>query len=235
MNKNNQLEKISKKNASFFNENISYRDNVNSIDTYENIRKEVSNILSGTQKLLDIGHGGVFDYSTNKINKIIGLDLEFMNSSNLPNNIKLIKGSVLEIPSELVSFDKVFINMLLHHLCGKSVKQNFENLDKCFNEIKKTIKKGGEIIIVESCVPLWFNIFEKIIYKFAYKFILKYFKHPPVFQFTIEQINKSLIKNGFKLENYKIIKQGKYILQFGYKFPTFLTPVKTVIFRAKIN
>ena len=112
MNKNNQLEKISKKNASFFNENISYRDNVNSIDTYENIRKEVSNILSGTQKLLDIGHGGVFDYSTNKINKIIGLDLEFMNSSNLPNNIKLIKGSVLEIPSELVSFDKVFINML---------------------------------------------------------------------------------------------------------------------------
>ena len=77
--------------------------------------------------------------------------------------------------------------------------------------------------------------FEKMIYKFAYKFILKYFKHPPVFQFTIEQINKSLIKNGFKLENYKIIKQGKYILQFGYKFPTFLTPVKTVIFRAKIN
>ena len=39
MNKNNQIEKISKKNASFFNENISYRDNVNSIDTYENIRK----------------------------------------------------------------------------------------------------------------------------------------------------------------------------------------------------
>ena len=47
MNKNNQIKY--QKNASFFNENISYRDNVNSIDTYENIRKEVSNILSGTE------------------------------------------------------------------------------------------------------------------------------------------------------------------------------------------
>ena len=125
--------------------------------------------------------------------------------------------------------------MLLHHLCGKNVRENYENLDKCFVEIKKTLKKGGEIIIVESCVPFWFNIFEKVVYKIAYQIILKFFNHPPVFQFTINQIKNSLIKNGFKLEKYNIIKQGKYILQFGYKFPTFLTPVKTVIFRAKLN
>ena len=235
MNKENQSEKISKKNAKFFNDNLNYRENVNTIDTYENIRKEVSDILIGTDKLLDIGHGGVFDYRTNEVNKIVGLDLEFMNNSSLPENIRLVKGSVLKIPSQLVSFDKVFINMLLHHLCGKNVRENYENLDKCFVEIKKTLKKGGEIIIVESCVPFWFNIFEKVVYKIAYQIILKFFNHPPVFQFTINQIKNSLIKNGFKLEKYNIIKQGKYILQFGYKFPTFLTPVKTVIFRAKLN
>ncbi len=235
MNKEKQFEKISKKNAKFFNENLNYRHNINNIDTYQNIRNEVSKILSGTEKLLDIGHGGVFDYNTDKINKIVGLDLDFMNSSFLPNNIKLVKGSVLEIPPEVKTFDKVFINMLLHHLCGENIKENFYNLNKCFFEIKKTIKNKGEIVIVESCVPLWFNLIEKLIYKFTYKFILKFFKHPPVFQYTISQIKNALINNGYKLKNYKILKQGKYILQFGYKFPTFLTPVKTVIFRAEIN
>ena len=88
---------------------------------------------------------------------------------------------------------------------------------------------------MESCVPSWFNLIEKILYKTASKFILKFLKHPPVFQFTIDQIIESLIKNGFKLKNYKIIRQGRYILQFGYKFPTFLTPVKTVLFRARLN
>ena len=82
-------------------------------------------------------------------------------------------------------------------------------------------------------MPLWFNIFEKLVYRLAYKFILKYFKHPPVFQFTINQIIEALVNNGYKIEYFKTVKQGKYILQFGYKFPTILTPVKTVIFRAK--
>ena len=81
MNKENQSEKISKKNAKFFNNNLNYRENVNTIDTYENIRKEVSDILNVTDKLLDIGHGGVFDYSNNEVNKIVGLDLEFMNNN----------------------------------------------------------------------------------------------------------------------------------------------------------
>ena len=31
---------------------------------------------------------------------------------------------------------------------------------------------------------------------------------------------------------YKKIKQGRFILQYGFKFPTFLTPVETIIFEA---
>ena len=61
MNKENQHEKISSKNAKFFNENLNYRKNINNIDTYQNIRNEISRILDGTENLLDIGHGGVFD------------------------------------------------------------------------------------------------------------------------------------------------------------------------------
>lgn len=233
----NQLnfKSVKEKNISFFDKNSKYQKNIYSIDTYKNIFLEISKILKGTNKLLDIGHGGTFDYNTRTINKIVGLDLSYMSSQKLPKNIKLIKGSVLNIPKKLRSFDKVIMNMLLHHLTGKNVFQNFEYLNKSIEQTKKTLNKNGELIIVESCVPVWFNIIEKIIYKFASIFILIFSNHPPVFQYTINQILEVLKKKGFKNVNYKIIKQGKFILQFGYKFPTFLTPVKTIIFRARLR
>tara|TARA_B100001250_G_scaffold410738_1_gene437789 strand:- start:921 stop:1649 length:729 start_codon:yes stop_codon:yes gene_type:complete len=229
------LKNIKDKNISFFNKNNKYQKNIFTIDTYKNIYLEISKILSGTNKLLDIGHGGTFDYNTKKINKIIGLDLSYMNYNKLPKNIRLVKGSVLKIPNYLNSFDKVLMNMLLHHLTGKNVSQNFENLNKSIKQSKKTLNNRGKLIIVESCVPHWFNLIEKIFYKFASVIILKFLNHPPVFQYTIDQILDVLKKRGFKKINYKIIKQGKFILQFGYKFPTFLTPVKTVIFIARLN
>ncbi len=234
MNKLN-LKNVEKKNIHFFNKNSIYQKNINNIDTYKNIFKEINKILIGTNKLLDIGHGGVFDYNTKKIKKITGLDLTYMNRSKLPPNVKLVKGSVLNIPKELKLFDKILMNMLLHHLTGKNIFENFKNLNKSIEQSKKILNKNGKLIIVESCVPYWFNIIEKIFYKSASKLILKYLNHPPVFQFTIDQIIYALKKSGFTKINYKVIKQGKFILQFGYKFPTILTPVKTVIFIARIN
>ena len=59
-------------------------------------------------------------------------------------------------------------------------------------------------------------------------------KHPPAFQFTKEIISETLIKNGFKNVKIEKIKQGKFILQYGIKFPTVLTPVETIIFSANI-
>ena len=180
---------VKEKNISFFDKNFKYQKNIYSIDTYKNIYFEISKILKGTNKLLDIGHGGTFDYNTKKINKIIGLDLSYMRPKKLPKNIKLIKGSVLNIPKYVYSFDKVLMNMLLHHLTGKNVSQNFKYLNKSIEQSKKTLNKKGELIIVESCVPLWFNLIEKIIYKFASVLILMFLNHPPVFQYTINQIS----------------------------------------------
>ena len=226
---------VEKKNISFFSKNSVYQKDIINIDTYKNIYVEISKRLEGTNKLLDVGHGGVFDYNTKKIKKIIGLDLNYMNYNNLPSNIKLIKGSILDKPKKTELYDKVLMNMLLHHLTGKDINENFINLNKSIDHSKKVLNKKGKLIIVESCVPYWFNFLEKIVYKPASKIILKYFNHPPVFQFTIAQIINVLKKKGFKKVNYKIIKQGNFILQFGYKFPTILTPVKTVLFTARYN
>ena len=226
---------VEKKNISFFDKNSQYQKNIYKIDTYKNIYLEISKKLKGTNKLLDIGHGGTFDYNTKVIHKIVGVDLSYMNDKKLPKNIKLVKGNVLNLPNNLKSFDKVLMNMLLHHLTGKNVSQNFSNLRKSIKQTKKTLKKKGELIIVESCVPKWFNLFEKIVYKFASLLLLRFINHPPVFQYTKEQILKELNQVGFKNVEYKVIKQGKFILQFGYIFPTFLTPVKTIIFTSRLS
>ena len=75
---------------------------------------------------------------------------------------------------------------------------------------------------------------EKLVFKPTSYLINKVMKHPPAFQFTKEIISETLVKHGFKDIKLKNVRQGKFILQYGIKFPTVLTPVQTIIFSAKI-
>ncbi len=228
---NNQF--VKKKNIEFFSQNIKYQKAVNSLDTYKILYEIITQYVKKTNRLLDIGHGGSFDYDTSQVNEITGLDLDHMiDVKYIPKNMKLEIGSALEIPNNLINFDTVLLVMLLHHLIGKNVNENLENLNKCISESKKTLSQDGKIIIVESCVPKWFYFIEKLLFRSSSYLINKFLKHPPAFQYTKEIIFKVLEKNGFKNIKYEKVKQGKFILQYGFKFPTFLTPVETVIFTA---
>ena len=155
---------IEKKNINFFNNNDKYKKDIEEIDTYKILKKEITEKLTNSKYLLDIGHGGSFDYDTSKIPNIVGLDLEEMiYQEKLPKNIKLVTGSALDIPKDLINFDTTLLIMLLHHLVGDNISENLTNLDKCISESYKTLKENGKIIIVESCVPKWFFFIEKIL------------------------------------------------------------------------
>ena len=233
MEKNINNDDIVKKNIDFFSLNKKYQNNVATIDTYKILYSEITNIIKSSNNLLDIGHGGSFDYDTSKIKSITGLDLDKMiDSSFLPKNIILKEGSVLDIPDDIKNFDTTLVVMLLHHLVGKKVSENLENLDKCLNQIRKTLASDGKLVIVESCVPKWFYLIEKLLYKPSAILIKKFMKHPPAFQFTQEILISYLYKNNYKNITIKKVKQGKFILQYGVKVPTFLTPVETVIITA---
>ena len=224
---------INKKNVEFFANNKNYQENVSTIDTYQILFDKITQNLVDIKKLLDVGHGGSFDYDTSKVKEIVGLDLDHMiDIKSLPKNIKLEVGSALDIPSKLRDFDAVLFVMLIHHLIGQNIKENLLNLDKCIGESRKALSENGKLIIVESCVPNWFYFIEKLLFKPTSYLIYKFLKHPPAFQYTKEIIIQSLERNNFKSIEYKKIKQGKFILQYGFKFPTFLTPVQTIIFTA---
>jgi len=229
----NNNDDIIKKNIDFFSLNKKYQNNIATIDTYKILYSEITNVIKFSNNLLDIGHGGSFDYDTSKIKSITGLDLDKMiDGSVLPRNITLREGSVLDIPDDIKNFDTTLVVMLLHHLVGKKVSENLKNLDKCLNQIHKTLASDGKLVIVESCVPKWFYFIEKILYKPSAILIKKFMKHPPAFQFKEEILINYLNKNKYKNINIKKVKQGKFILQYGVKFPTFLTPVETVIITA---
>ena len=226
---------INKKNIEFFSKNLNYQNNINQIDTYKILYNEITEIIKGSDLLLDVGHGGSFDYDTTKVNKIVGLDLdEMIEKNSIPKNVKLEIGSALQIPEKLNNFDTILFVMLIHHLVGKNVNENIDNLNRCIQQSKKALSKNGRLIIVESCVPKWFYNIEKVVFKPTSYLINKFMKHPPAFQFTKEIISDCLIRNGFKNINVKKVKQGKFILQYGIKFPTILTPVETIIFSANI-
>ena len=83
----------------FFSSNSEYQKNVATIDTYKILYSEITNFIKSSNKLLDIGHGGSFDYDTSKVKEITGLDLDKMiDVSKLPKNIKLVEGSAQTYP-----------------------------------------------------------------------------------------------------------------------------------------
>ena len=77
MNETNK-QNINKKNIDFFSKNSNYQNNINQIDTYKILYNEITEIIRDSNLLLDVGHGGCFDYDTTKVNKIVGLDLDEM-------------------------------------------------------------------------------------------------------------------------------------------------------------
>ena len=229
-----QTEVSLKKNAQFFLEDYaSYKANVNKIDTYKNVSLALNGELEGLERILDIGNGGVFDYDTDLVAEIIGLDL-FLDAlpkdTVLPDNVRMTQGSALDIPFKDNNFDAVLMVMLIHHLVGDTVNACEENVQKSFNEAFQAIKPGGKIVIMDSCVPQWFYLFECLVFRVASWIISKIMKHPPVLQYADGHIRSMLHIAGFDRVEVKRIPKGRYILQFGIKFPAMLTPTQPTLF-----
>jgi hypothetical protein len=233
-NVNGQTEISAKKNAQFFlEEHASYKEKVGAIDTYKRISEALDLELTGLHRLLDIGNGGVFDYDTNLIPEIIGLDL-FLDALPkgivIPSNVRMVQGSALDMPSELKDFDAVLMVMLIHHLVGETVENCEANVQKSFDEAHKAIGSGGKLIVMDSCVPHWFFLFEKLVFRAAAWVISKTIKHPPTLQHTAPSVIKMMHDAGFKRIESKVIPMGRFVLQYGVKVPSFLTPTQPTLF-----
>jgi len=184
----------------------------------------------GLGDIVDIGSGGVFDYDVSALSRITAVDLfaDMIDAKRYPDHVTFVQGSALDVPLPSASVDGVVIVILLHHLVGTDVAQSHANMQKCIEEAARILRPGGKLVLVESCVPHWFYAFEKVVYKTAARFIEALLSHPVTLQYPIEVVEEAMHRVFTKVRTEHIPK-GKFVLQFGIKVPSALTPVDPYI------
>jgi SAM-dependent methyltransferase len=230
----NETNDTARQNAEFFADNASYADGVATLDTYRRIREALEAELRGTGRLLDIGNGGVFDYDTDLADEIVAADLFLDESYNerMPANVKAVRADAMSLP-ELGQFDAVLYALVFHHLTGATSSAVVDNVRKTLGEAERVLVPGGRLIVVESCVPPWFYAFERVVFRgLAALAKTPVMRHPATLQLPSDLL-RDLIAERFEVQQVRPIHMGRWVLQFGVRWPSALTPARAYLFVAQ--
>ncbi len=213
-------------NIAWFNENDHYMELQSRLECYQNIQKIVEREIQGVGTLLDVGNGGFFNYDTSLVGHVTAVDLFAPKGPPPAANVVFRPGSLLDLPFPDGSFDCVLQQNVLHHVTGRSVRENHANLATCLREMHRCVRPGGKVVIVESTVGPLFYLFEVLAFRPA--LFLKRGGHPVTFQFTPRQIIDAATRCGLRVLEFTYVPRGWFVLQFGYRWPSLLTPARPI-------
>ncbi len=216
-------------NEQFFARDL-YREYVDKLDSYHIIHRKVTDEVAGTELLLDVGNGGVFEYDTERVESIVAVDLflDRLPPARFPANVTARKGDALLLEGESDdSYDAVLEAFLFHHLVGPRPHDMIENARRAIGQAKRVLRPGGRLIVAESCVPRWFYAFELLAFRplslLARTPLLG--GHPATLQVTFEKL-RELVAEQLEIERAYRIPAGRWMTQFGRRWPTALTPAR---------
>lgn len=209
-------------NATWFKGNHGYQNEVHSLEIYRNARISLERELEGCTSLLDIGNGGFFNYDIHNIPKVVALDL-FIDEASAPDNVEFIQADAMDFHLDR-KFDRIIMQNVIHHIPGMSPDEAVRNLFLLLRSCREHLEPHGRLIVIESTVPRWFNIFERLVFQILLK--VWCFPHPLTFQHTSSDIRAAATRAEYRLLEYSIIPKGSHVLQFGIKVPAFMTPVQ---------
>jgi SAM-dependent methyltransferase len=205
-----------------------YGNQVAEFDTYQMIRRAISDEVAGTRHLLDIGNGGVFEYDTEGVESIVAVDL-FLSEldDELPDNVVARDGDALHLDEPDEEYDAVLQAFLFHHLVGDTAPALVDNVRTAISEATRVLKPGGRLIVGESCVPRWFYSFERVAFRplVAISRTRLLGGHPATLQLPLRDL-VALIAERLSVERAERIPTGRWVSQFGRRWPTFLTPAR---------
>jgi SAM-dependent methyltransferase len=213
-------------NVEWFSENDRYIEAQAKLECYQNIQRIVERELRGVGELLDVGNGGFFNYDTGLVGHVTAVDLFLKDGPGPFANSAFRAGSLLDLPFADASFDCVLEQNVFHHVTGRSAAENHANLGRCLGEMYRCLRPGGKAVVIESTVgPLFYGL-ERLLFRAA--LAVKRGGHPVTFQFTPRQIIRAAEECGFEVEEFTYVPRGAFILQFGYKWPSLLTPARPI-------
>lgn len=216
------------RNAEFFAGEKHGRD-VEALDTYRRIREAIEREIAGARRMLDVGNGGVFEYDTWLVERIVAVDLflDDLPDSHFPPNVTPLRGDALSLEQPDGSFDTVLQALLYHHLVGARAEELVVNVRGAIAEAARVLQPGGRLIVAESCVPRWFYPVEKLLFRplVALARTPALGGHPATLQLPFDLLVE-LVGERLEVEKAYRIPPGRWITQFGRRWPTALTPAR---------
>jgi SAM-dependent methyltransferase len=221
------------KNAHFFGANRRYATSVAALETYQQIRRVIGPEIAGARRLLDVGNGGVFDYDTTLATRVVGVDLFLADTPpDLPGNVTLRRGDALALAEPDASYDRVLEVSVFHHLIGPDVTSSLTNVRRAVDEAYRVLERGGRLVVMESCVsPFAFAVERRLFPTLKAFSRTPLMRHPATLQFPPDTI-AAVIRERFGEVSTARIPVGRWIIQFGLRWPTALTPARPYLFTA---
>jgi len=220
-------------NTGFFNANERYARQVGSMSTYRNIRYAIDPEIAGAQRLLDVGNGGVFDYDTSQVQRIVAVDL-FLDGTPEPSDqrITLRYGDALALEEPDSTYDRVLEISVFHHLIGGDVRSTLANVRTAVAEAHRVLEPGGRLVVMESCVSSRAYSIERRLFGTLRRLAgTRVMSHPATLQFPPATIAR-IIQDQFGNVVVAPIPIGRWIIQFGVRWPSALTPARPFLFTA---
>lgn len=198
-------------------------------ELYQNVAARLNKILFG--RVVDFGNGGIINYDTQKINKLICMDIIFENKSITDNKIDFIYGDFYDIDLDSKA-DCVLVQVVLHHLIDD------KKLRKSYKKVKEMLNENGKFIIVEVAFPKFLESLQNIVKPIIF-IVLSMMKKPSLRFFSTKSLSASLVEAGFNNIQIQYIPIGKKVSPAPVLFPNLripgkLYPFKLILIEAKI-
>ena len=140
------------------------------------------------------------------------------------------RGDALALDEPDEAYEVVLEALLYHHLVGRRPGDSIRNVRRAIAEAARVLRPGGRLVVAESCVPPWFYGFERLMFRplatLAKTPLLG--GHPAVLQLPFALL-RDLVGESLEIERAYRIPMGRWLTQFGRRWPTALTPARAVM------